>query len=319
MKPERRHQPRMKLNNLSCIQIEPDNGGVVLNLSEDGLSFQAVAPIQVGSMHFWLLCPPSGRIEATGHLSWTDGTNRVGGLRFVDPSEDVRRLVSDWLTKSTPEPDAFRETNYLADPILHEGPFSLLQRDLVRNIVIGIVILLLAIVGIFKLKTDRHQVSDLPVQSGRELGLKSEPQPLPVGSMAASTSSSPTSDASSADHSSTEGASITTADKPAPKIGQPSSQTLNTVEGGQSELTLAQEYLNGTNVKQNSQAAAQWLWAAVRKGNTTAEIALADLYLTGDGVTKNCEQARILLLAAAKKGNAPAKQKLQIILGHGCS
>ena len=108
-----------------------------------------------------------------------------------------------------------------------------------------------------------------------------------------------------------------TADKPVRKTEQPSSETPDTA--GQSELTFAQQYLNGTNGKRNSQAAAQWLWAAVSKGNTTAEVALADLYLTGDGVRKNCEQARILLLAASRKGNASARQKLQGVLGYGCS
>jgi hypothetical protein len=291
------------------MQIESDNGGVVLNLSEDGLSFQAVAPVQVGSMRFWFLCPPSGRIEATGDILWTDRTNRVGGLRFVEPAEDVKELVSDWLAESAPKLSAFREAKGVAK----------FRRDFVRGVVTGIVISLLAIVGIFLFKAYRRQPGELLVRSEEELRLKSKPQLLPLGSPPLSTSSSPPSDSSSAGHSGTGGASITTSDKPADKIGQPSSQTLDTVERGQSELAFAQHYLSGTNVTRDSPAAAQWLWTAVKKGNTTAEVALADLYLTGDGVTKNCKQARILLLAAATKGNAPAKQKLLEVLKHGCS
>src|ERR1700693_1164543 len=124
MKSERRHYPRMKLNKLSCIQFGPSNGGVVLNLSTDGLSFQAVAPIDVGSMRFWLLGPLNRRIEATGNLLWTDGTKRVGGLRFIDPSDEVNELVSAWLAESTPEPYAFREANGVADPLLDRGAIS---------------------------------------------------------------------------------------------------------------------------------------------------------------------------------------------------
>jgi hypothetical protein len=317
MIPERRHHPRMKLNKLSCIQIEPDNNGVVLNFSENGLSFQAVAPIQVGRMRFWFLCPPNGRIEATGDLSWTDRTNRVGGLQFVDLDKNVRELVSGWLAESTVEPDTFRETD-VADPILHKWRISAFERNLVRGFVTGMTVSLLAIGGIFVFKAYRRQISDLLVRSGQELRLKSEPQPFPLGSTPASPFSSPASDTSAVGQSNTGSASIMTADKPVHKTEQPNSETLDTSEQGKSELILAQQYLDRTNGKRNSEAAARLLWAAVSKGNTTAEVELAELYLTGDGVTKNCEQAHILLLAASTKGNASARQKLHGVLGYGC-
>jgi TonB family protein len=236
MTPERRHHQRIKLTKLCCIQIEPDNGGVVLNLSEDGLSFQAMAPIHVGRKRFWFLCPPNGRIEAAGDLSWTDGTNRVGGLRFVDITEDVREHVSARLAEFIPQPDAVPETDDVADPILDEGPISTLQRDLVHRVVTGIGILLFAIVSLFIFKVYRHQPDDSLVRSGEELRLRSEPQPLPLGSTRASTSGSPASQASSAGHSSTRGASIMTADKPADKVGHPSSQTQETADRGRQSL-----------------------------------------------------------------------------------
>ena len=242
MPPERRHHQRIKLTKLCCIQIEPDNGGVVLNLSEDGLNFQAMAPVHVGRMRFSFLCAPNGRIEAAGNLTWTDGTDRVAGLRFVDITEDVRKHVSGRLAESISQPDAFPETDDLADPILDEEPISTFQRDPVRRVVTGMVILLL-IVGLFIFKVYQRQPDDSLVRSGEELTLKSEPQPQPLGPKPASTSSSPPSNASFAGQSSARGASIMTADKPVRKTEQPSSETLDTADRGQSELTFARRSL----------------------------------------------------------------------------
>jgi PilZ domain len=304
MQLERRNHPRMKLPNLSCIRIEPDNGGVVLNLSENGLSFQAMAPLQVGPMRFCFLCPPDGRIEATGHLLWTDETSRMGGLRFIDPTEDVKKLVSNLLAESSPEPYAYRETDDLANPILDKLRTSVFQPLHFRAFVKGTVIFLLAIVIVFMLNAYRRRGG--------------EPQPLPPGPTQTSTSSFPTSDASTAGHSITGSASAVSANKPVDKVGGPGSQILSSVDPSQSELAIAQQYLNGTNVARNSKGAVPLLWAAIKKGNTTAEVMLADLYVTGDGVEKNCEQARVLLLAAAKKGNATASKKLQGALKNSC-
>lgn len=85
------------------------------------------------------------------------------------------------------------------------------------------------------------------------------------------------------------------------------------------ELSHAQEYLDGTNVPRDSAIAAEWLWQAVRKGNTTAELRLADLYLRGEGVAKNCEQARLLLVAASRRGRFEAADKLRNLESAGCS
>jgi hypothetical protein len=76
------------------------------------------------------------------------------------------------------------------------------------------------------------------------------------------------------------------------------------------DLDIAERYLNGIGRSRNSAAAAQFLWAAVAKGNATAELTLAHLYLNGDGVGRSCEQARLLLQAAASKGDVEAAETL---------
>jgi hypothetical protein len=90
------------------------------------------------------------------------------------------------------------------------------------------------------------------------------------------------------------------------------------LEAGQSELAAALAYLRGTNGVRDSSRAALLLWAAVSKGNSTAEVILADLYLRGDGVTKSCEQGRVLLTTASKSGNVEGGEKLQQLNTKGC-
>lgn len=118
----------------------------------------------------------------------------------------------------------------------------------------------------------------------------------------------------------------------APSVVTPSSPTLSaardplpaapqparTPDAGESQLTLARQYLDGRGHPRNPAAASQLLWSAVEKGNSAAETDLADLYLRGDGVSKNCDQARVLLSAASGKGNAEAMQKLTELNRSGC-
>ena len=89
--------------------------------------------------------------------------------------------------------------------------------------------------------------------------------------------------------------------------------------GGSRELAIAEGYLNGTNGQQrNSAEAAQWLWKAVEKRNTTATMLLSDLYLKGNGVPKNCDQAHVLLDAAASRGVRDAAEHLRNLKAYGC-
>jgi hypothetical protein len=99
---------------------------------------------------------------------------------------------------------------------------------------------------------------------------------------------------------------------------QPSASIVPPDTDSGADIDVAERYLQGLDGPRNPGAAAQFLWAAIQKGSSTAEIILADLYVRGDGVPKNCAQARVLLSAAANKGNADAQQKVQNLKGQGC-
>jgi hypothetical protein len=88
---------------------------------------------------------------------------------------------------------------------------------------------------------------------------------------------------------------------------------------GQAELETARQYLEGTDGAPEPRKAAAWLWAAVHKGNITADILLADLYIRGDGIAQNCQQGIVLLTAAMKKGDAVAIQKMNELDSGPCA
>lgn len=82
------------------IQIERDEVGRVLNVSEGGLSFSSFAPVSDnGPIYFWFSFNLRDRIEAMGELAWTDLSRKVGGLRFTQLSERGRKQIREWLSQ----------------------------------------------------------------------------------------------------------------------------------------------------------------------------------------------------------------------------
>jgi hypothetical protein len=98
----------------------------------------------------------------------------------------------------------------------------------------------------------------------------------------------------------------------------PSSPAENSTDPGQQEYLEALQILRSPGRAAEVPAAIQLLWAAVEKGNTSAEIDLAELFRIGRGVAINCDQTRILLSAAARKGNAEARKRLEVLEREGC-
>jgi hypothetical protein len=99
----------------------------------------------------------------------------------------------------------------------------------------------------------------------------------------------------------------------------PAKTTNSFVEAGQEEYLQALQILRTPSRASEVPAAIRLLWAAVEKGNTSAEIDLAELFRKGRGVAKNCDQTRILLTAAARKGSGEARERLEAFRREGCS
>jgi hypothetical protein len=66
---DRRQAPRTKLVDIAYIGMGPENGGLVLDVSDGGLSLHAVAPVQrTEKIKFLLSLRGHSRIEGTGEV-----------------------------------------------------------------------------------------------------------------------------------------------------------------------------------------------------------------------------------------------------------
>jgi PilZ domain len=98
---ERRQTPRTKLVEIAYIGMGPENGGLVLDVSDGGLSFHAVAPVKPAeTIRFLLSLRGHSRIEGAGKVVWTNDLRTVCGLRFTSLSSGAREHLNSWTNQS---------------------------------------------------------------------------------------------------------------------------------------------------------------------------------------------------------------------------
>jgi len=108
----------MTVTGPAYVNLDPNNGGVILNISEGGLCFQSTAPIQrTETVRFWFSyrqpiqglashddAPTKGVsrfIEVGSELAWTDQTRKIGGLRFTNLPPQAREQIRSWIRQSS--------------------------------------------------------------------------------------------------------------------------------------------------------------------------------------------------------------------------
>jgi len=97
---ERRLTKRKTLERLTYIDLPSHNGGIVTDVSEGGLGFHAIAPVENGGPIHFSFSGGSQRIAGIGELTWTDGKRKVGGLRFTELPEEIREQIRNWPLES---------------------------------------------------------------------------------------------------------------------------------------------------------------------------------------------------------------------------
>jgi hypothetical protein len=214
MKMERRRTPRMPVNGLAYINLDPDNGGIILNVSEGGLSFQSRAPVhKIDAIRFWFSyrsqpaeTPPghlwtdevyargvSRFIEVGSELTWTDESRKRGGLRFKNLPEAAREQIRDWMrgpciVHPNQEPVSL-PSSVKTSPVrivrVAPASFDLLFRRLqsariwkgFSGGVISGILVSAVLVSLFSFVIQRHRLGDSLVQLGELLGGRSWAQP----------------------------------------------------------------------------------------------------------------------------------------------
>src|SRR5215469_5429157 len=96
----------------------PENGGLVLDVSDGGLSFHSVAPVQTSeSIQFLLSLRGHSRIEGSGVVVWTNEMKTVCGIKFTSLSSGAREHLNSW-TNQSKFPPAPREKKPMPRPVL---------------------------------------------------------------------------------------------------------------------------------------------------------------------------------------------------------
>ena len=196
---ERRHRSRTTIERLAYIHIEPNNGGIVLNVSPDGLCFHSIAPVERnGEMRFSIL-DHSRRIDAKGALIWADEMNKVAGVRFTTITSEAREQVETWITHPE-DPEDDRSAPTLGSAILRTIPAANVRRPrptmetlktpastaaLLRlrmhfrlagfsaGLATGMVLALVAVCGLFLTYAYRRQFGESLIRLGERLAARS--------------------------------------------------------------------------------------------------------------------------------------------------
>jgi len=105
MAPERRHALRQKVNTPAFASFDGVTGGMILDLSEEGMSMQAQSPLESHTLvplHV-SLGEPTAYLETTGYVAWADALGRAG-VRFSDLPDEARARLREWLTVNASAP-----------------------------------------------------------------------------------------------------------------------------------------------------------------------------------------------------------------------
>jgi len=206
---ERRHSPRMTVKGLAYVNLAPDNGGVILDVSEGGLCFQSRAPVHtVDAIRFWFsyrrqrVRPAAGQaqsdeppsegvsqfIEACCDVAWIDATRKRGGLKFKNLPEAARGQIRQWMQEPAVP---YGNGPLIPRSSLATGSLKLAQissgrlREFVRHIqttrrrtgfsggLVSGILLSAALLGLFSLLIHSHRLGDSLVQLGEWLGGRS--------------------------------------------------------------------------------------------------------------------------------------------------
>jgi GAF domain-containing protein/PilZ domain-containing protein len=105
MAPDRRHALRQKVNTPAFASFDGVTGGMILDLSEEGMAMRTMAPLEAHSLvplHL-SLGEPAVYLETTGYVAWADALGRAG-VRFSDLPDEARARLRDWLTLNAGTP-----------------------------------------------------------------------------------------------------------------------------------------------------------------------------------------------------------------------
>ena len=105
MIPERRSCVRHKVHGPVFASFDGVTGGMILDLSEQGVSMQTVVPLEAEQRVKLRLDLPDSEasLETTGYIAWADALGRAG-VRFSELPEEARQRLEEWLVLNEKAP-----------------------------------------------------------------------------------------------------------------------------------------------------------------------------------------------------------------------
>lgn len=348
MKTEQRRFARKRTDQLLYAEFGPDNGSVLLNLSEDGCSFQSIAPVREQQVSFSLSVGDGRKLVGHGQMVWSDTAKKVGGLRFLNPSPKLREQVREWLEeKLIPSKDelyaaavesdekrrrskphearaeaqlGWKQVTSTADKAKASRSDALEFATPLKSLTVPISVtgtrrvaggIVLAAMLIVALIAYRRELGHLMMSFGSNI----------AGEEQGREKRAPT------DIRAVDAAGLVT--KPEAKSTEVKADVPEATGEGVVEATSASSQQLEESAKAPTPAVKRVsvrqavvdvsaLWSSVENGDTGAEVTLANRYLRGEGVPQSCAQARVLLEAAVKRGSAEGRQKLGELGQAGC-
>jgi cell division protein FtsN len=98
---ERRQSPRIRVDGFAYLNLGTSNGGSLVDVSEGGLGFRSIVPVQRNGTISVRFSDRNLRIETDSELAWTDSTHKTGGLRFTALPPASREQIRHWLIQAT--------------------------------------------------------------------------------------------------------------------------------------------------------------------------------------------------------------------------
>lgn len=337
---ERREKTRRVPDQFAFLQLEHDDGGKVLDISEGGLRFESFAPVREHNpIHFWFSLNLQDRIEGWGELTWTDAARKSGGLRFLRLAEGGHERLCEYLDRS-PQPHIppevrAQESDAVAKFVSRARPQAATLFAANKEIPDSGIHLPVAagapssgMPSGMLVPMERHlAVVRRQLINGLIIGACVAGIVVVTAFKIAQYVSAPRSSVKSTVElpaQSPPGASLATTEQPAPSSAPAPPADV---------FSIATQKKGGAPARASATPAAETgkperrpkipltpdqLWTMVQAGNSTAAAALAELYIKGDGVPQNCAQARVLLLVASEKRNAAAIKRLADLDKGGC-
>jgi protein TonB len=138
---ERRLRVRQRLDDIIYLDIGADNGGIVLNLSEEGLRFQAVGPLDKQTeLRLRIKIPGSKtRIDVIAQIAWLSDSKRQAGVRFLDVPSKGPAQIQEWirsqLSPSSPLKESSKQVEGLSESQRKQETIRELPTDNGHNVI----------------------------------------------------------------------------------------------------------------------------------------------------------------------------------------